>query len=57
MPVLSLEKISRAGMQSLETLAVLFSLSGAFENVLWNQMLAGSFSRTFDLEDRRRLLD
>ncbi len=30
---------------------------GAFEHVLWNQMLAGKFSRTFDPEDRRRLFD
>ena len=30
---------------------------GAFENVLWNQMLAGKFSRTFDPEDPRRLFD
>jgi hypothetical protein len=30
---------------------------GGFEHVLWNQLLAGKFSRTFDPEDPRRLFD
>ena len=44
-------------LHDLRNVAAHSRFVGAFEHVLWNQMLAGKFSRTFDPEDRRRLFD
>jgi hypothetical protein len=44
-------------LHDLRNVAAHSRLVGAFEHVLWNQMMAGKFSRTFDPEDRRRLFD